>query len=88
MTPTRSRKRKRSKRAAPNHAPRSVIATPDHLLNLNDVAQRLDVSVMTVRRLIERKDLDCIRIGRQIRFTHDHIKAFIDSRNAKAQTQP
>lgn len=38
------------------------------LLDVHDVAAYLDVSVVTVRRLVRNRQLGCVRVGRQLRF--------------------
>jgi excisionase family DNA binding protein len=54
--------------------------TPQHFLTIKTVAARLGVSVKTVRRAIERKDLVAYEIGRLIRVTEEDYENYIATR--------
>ena len=47
------------------------------LLSVRDVAARLAVSELTVRRLIEAGSLPAVRVGRQLRIDPDELEAFL-----------
>jgi excisionase family DNA binding protein len=49
------------------------------LLSLRDVASTLNVSMSTVRRLIENDSLPVIRIGRSLRVDPDDLADWIDA---------
>lgn len=46
------------------------------LMSLPDVAKRWQVSVKSVRRLIDTKQLQVIRIGKSLRISHDELVRF------------
>ena len=58
-------------------SPRSVSV---QLLSISAVAKRLDVSIRTVRRLIDDKSIAIHRIGRQIRVSEADLAAYVQSR--------
>lgn len=47
------------------------------MLTVEDVAQQLQISPKTVRRMIARDDLAAHRIGRQLRVAQSDLRAFI-----------
>jgi excisionase family DNA binding protein len=49
-----------------------------HLLTVDSVAKRLDVSVKTTRRLIDRGDLPVHRIGRLIRVSESDLFLYLE----------
>lgn len=51
----------------------------DQLLKVTDVAERLSVSVTTVRRLIDKGKLQTVRIGRSVRIRPEDLEAYIES---------
>jgi excisionase family DNA binding protein len=53
---------------------------PTQLLSVTTVAERLDVSQDTVRRLIARGELSAIRIGAAVRVAAADLEAFLDRR--------
>ncbi len=55
------------------------------MLDLESVAQRLNVSVNTVRNLVKRGELPAYRIGNQLRFEEEEVKAYIASRRVTPQ---
>jgi excisionase family DNA binding protein len=48
------------------------------LLTAQEVADRLNVSLRTVRRLIAQKKLAIVRIGKAVRVRPEAVAAFID----------
>lgn len=61
----------------------------EHLLSIKEAAQRLGVSVPTMRRLVWANEISYIDInkgGRRImaRFTEEHIQEFLRQREVKA----
>ncbi|GLR78896.1 helix-turn-helix domain-containing protein (plasmid) [Azospirillum oryzae] len=53
---------------------------PPALLTIPDVAERLQVSVKTVRRWIVSGDLPTVRLGRQIRIQPKDLDIFLRQR--------
>ena len=51
----------------------------DQLLTLQQVADRLQVSMSTVRRLIDAGKLKTVRIGRNLRVRPEDLKVYIDT---------
>ena len=50
------------------------------MLTINEVAERLKLSVITIRRLVSRGELKAYRLGgRQLRFKESEIAAYIDA---------
>lgn len=50
-----------------------------NLLTVEQLAKRLSVNPMTVRRMIRRGQIAAVRIGRAIRFRPEDIDAFLES---------
>jgi excisionase family DNA binding protein len=53
---------------------------PNRLLNMQDVAEYLDVSLPWVKEQVRFHRVPCSRIGKHIRFTHEHVAEIIKSR--------
>ena len=55
------------------------MTTPDNhpLLTIQAVAERLDLSVKTIRRAVACGDLPAFRIGRSWRIAEDDLRAFL-----------
>lgn len=49
------------------------------LLTVDQAAERLSVSSKTVRRLIERRELEHVRIGRAIRISPAALAAYLEA---------
>ena len=45
----------------------------DVFISVEDLARRLNVSPRTIQRVVQRKELPAIRIGRQLRFKKEWI---------------
>lgn len=50
----------------------------DLLMTVEEVAARFNVSPRTVVRLVERREMAAIRIGRQWRFRKEWVEAWLD----------
>ena len=61
-------------------APPSPTPISGQLLSISAVAKRLDVSIKTVRRLVDDKSIAIHRIGRQIRISEADLAAYVQSR--------
>jgi excisionase family DNA binding protein len=48
----------------------------DRLLTTDDLEDRWQVCARTIKRLVDRKELPCIRIGKQLRFKLSDVLAF------------
>jgi excisionase family DNA binding protein len=57
-----------------------AISAP-RLLTQEEVAERLAVSVKTVRRLVERGALQFTKIGSQFRFKPEWVEAYIERKH-------
>jgi excisionase family DNA binding protein len=53
-------------------------------MTVNEVAQVLRVSKMTVYRLIRQGDLPAVRIGRGFRIREDDVHRYLESRYTEA----
>lgn len=56
------------------------VVAESRLLAIKDLAGRLNVSVKTVRRLIDGKELKAHRIGRQWRIREEDYRRFLENR--------
>lgn len=56
----------------------------EQLLTVDETAARLCLVAPYVRRLIQRGELPCVRIGRAVRVRRGDLAAFIDSRTQPA----
>jgi excisionase family DNA binding protein len=56
----------------------------DELLTIREVAGKLKISVSSVYRYVETGRFPHIKIGTNIRFTQEHIAAFLDKNPVKA----
>jgi excisionase family DNA binding protein len=52
-------------------------------LTVSEAAARLQVSVKTIRRLIDRGDLPALRIGHLIRIPEESFESFLEARKIK-----
>ena len=52
----------------------------DNMLTFNDVAERLKVSVSTVKRLVKSKQIRSVKIGHLRRFRPTDVSAFVAGR--------
>ena len=50
----------------------------DDLITVEELAQRLKVHPRTIQRVIQRKELPAIRIGRQWRFRKEWVESWLD----------
>lgn len=50
------------------------------LLTLGEVAEILNVSPKTVRRLVARRGIPCVRLGRMVRFRPQDVFAWLNAR--------
>ncbi len=53
-------------------------------MTVNEVAQLMRVSKMTVYRLIHQGDLPAVRIGRGYRIREEDVHSYLDSRYTEA----
>ena len=65
---------------APMAAARQREPGPEPLLTLHDVAEYLQVSEKTVRRLVSRRALPCVRFGGVLRFQQADLFRFVAAR--------
>ncbi len=52
----------------------------DQLLTLQQVASYLNVSPKTVRRLVARRAIPCVRLGRALRFQPADVSRWVSAR--------
>ena len=57
----------------------------DQLLTLPQVADRLQVSMSTVRRLISDQKLKVVRVGRNLRVRPEDLEAFIKHQSKESK---
>jgi excisionase family DNA binding protein len=62
------------------------VGEPEHLLTVREVAERLRVHPITVRRLIKDGKLPVVRIGRAIRVREEDLGAYAQPRVAETRT--
>lgn len=51
----------------------------NELYTIEELSELLKVSTRTIRRLIRRRELPVIRIGRQLRFSRKAVNAWLES---------
>ena len=66
--------------------PDEVAALPSRLYSVKEVAERLAVSIKSVRRWITAGDLRAYRLGHQLKISAEDLRSFLDRRGAKALT--
>lgn len=54
----------------------------ERLLTVDEVAERLAVHPNTVRRLVERREIRPVRVGRLLRFTPEDLDAYLAKASA------
>lgn len=62
-----------------------VLLSNQSLLTTSQVAQLLDVSVPTVRRLVERGELSAVQVGTHLRFAPGALKRYQELRAERSQ---
>ena len=67
-------------------APRIAPARTPVLLTVADVAEQLQFSTRTIRRMIDRGEIPFIRIGRQMRVAPNDLAAFVHGSRAMTST--
>jgi excisionase family DNA binding protein len=54
------------------------------LLTITEVAEFLRISIPTVRRLIEQRQIPFLKVGGSIRFTRSDIDAYLQKRRVRS----
>ena len=63
-----------------------IVAERTQLMTVPDVAERCNISAVTVRRLVHNGDLPYIRVGGQLRFDRDQLEEWLTAnRGDKSQ---
>lgn len=52
--------------------------TKNEFVTVEELAERFKVSPRTIQRLVERKELKALRIGKQIRFKREWVEHWIE----------
>jgi excisionase family DNA binding protein len=52
-------------------------ADPEKLLTVKDVLARLNISRTTLWRLVKNREIEAIRVGKQLRFERSAIESYI-----------
>lgn len=55
--------------------------TKKKLMNIGEVAEFLNIPVATVRDYVWRKQIPYVKVGRHVRFRHEEILAWLESRS-------
>ena len=53
------------------------------MLTIEEVADKLSISVMTVRRMVERGEMPAYRLGGQFRFKESEVDSYVDSQRVE-----
>jgi excisionase family DNA binding protein len=61
--------------------------SPSELLTIPEVAALLKISVPTVRRLQQRRQIPFVKVGGCVRFTRADVAAYLDKRRVGAIDQ-
>ena len=67
----------------PKPARIELFAGVKDLNNVNECAEVFGVHPMTVRRLIQRGELECVHIGKSVRITRQQMIEFIESQGVQ-----
>ena len=59
----------------------------DQLLTISDVADLLNVSVSSVRRLQQARQLPFFKVGRNVRFSKRDVESYLDERHVETIDQ-
>ena len=59
----------------------------DQLLTISDVADLLNVSVSSVRRLQQARQLQFFKVGRNVRFSKRDVESYLDERHVETIDQ-
>jgi len=59
----------------------------NEFLTVDELAQRLRVSERTIQRIVRRKEISAIRIGRQWRFRHEWIDEWLAKNTVTPQEE-
>jgi excisionase family DNA binding protein len=54
------------------------------LLTITEVAEFLRISIPTVRRLIEQREIPFLKVGGSIRFTRSDIDTYLEKRRVRS----
>jgi excisionase family DNA binding protein len=57
----------------------------DNLLTVRDVLRRLNISRTTLWRLVKNGEIGIVQVGKQIRFKHEQVEAFIRKNTVPAK---
>ncbi len=60
---------------------------PETLLNIEQVAEQLQVSTRTVRRMMDDDEIKAFRVGKRWRFTQSEIDAYLKRQQEKEEHQ-
>lgn len=55
------------------------------MLTLREIAERLNVSEKTVRRLVATRELAAVRVGAQLRIDADHLEDWISQASSRSE---
>ena len=59
----------------------------DELVTIEELAERLQVHVRTIQRIVKRKELRAIRIGRQWRFRREWVEDWLEENTTDKETK-
>lgn len=62
-----------------------MAAKSEKLLSVKDALARLNISRTTLWRLVKNREIDCIRLGKHVRFEREHIETFIKKNTVAAK---
>lgn len=57
------------------------------MLTLREIAERLNVSEKTVRRLVATRELAAVRVGAQLRIDADHLEDWISQASSNGSEE-
>lgn len=61
-------------------------ATHQHLLTMQEAADRLGVSARFIRHAVRQGSIGSVRVGRLVRLRPEHIERYIESRSSEPAT--
>ncbi len=57
----------------------------EEFVTIEELAERLKISVRTVQRIVERKEISAIRIGRQWRFRKEWVDEWLETKTVNKE---
>lgn len=57
----------------------------ESLLKYEEAAAKLRISPASLRQMVYRKQIGCVKVGRSVRFTEEQLEAYVRQHSRKAK---